>query len=133
MSELYEKSLLKLELDRVLEQLAERAGSELGKIACRNLRPTSDLEDVQALLDQTSAACDLSTKKGYPHFYDAQDVSFALERADMGGALNPKELLRIAGTLRCARTVKGYTAEDEAATVLDGMFMSLSPNKYMEY
>ena len=132
MSELYEKSLLKLELDRVLEQLAERAGSELGKIACRNLRPTSDLEDVKALLDQTTAACDLSTKKGYPHFYDAQDVSFALERADMGGALNPKELLRIAGTLRCARTVKGYTAEDEAATVLDGMFMSLSPNKYLE-
>ena len=132
MSELYEKSLLKLELDRVLEQLAERAGSELGKIACRNLRPTSDLEDVQALLDQTTAACDLSTKKGYPHFYEAQDVSFSLERADMGGALNPKELLRIAGTLRCARTVKGYTAEDEAATVLDGMFLSLTPNKYLE-
>ena len=132
MSELYEKSLLKLELDRVLEQLAERAGSELGKIACRNLRPTSDLEDVQALLDQTTAACDLSTKKGYPHFYEAQDVSFSLERADRGGALNPKELLRIAGTLRCARTVKGYTAEDEAATVLDGMFMSLSANKYLE-
>ena len=132
MSELYEKSLLKLELDRVLEMLAERAGSELGKIACRNLRPTSDLEDVQALLDQTTAACDLSTKKGYPHFYEAQDVSFSLERADRGGALNPKELLKIAGTLRCARTVKGYTAEDEAATVLDGMFMSLSPNKYLE-
>ena len=132
MSELYEKSLLKLELDRVLEQLAERAGSELGKIACRNLRPVSDLEEVQALLDQTTAACDLSTKKGYPHFYDAQDVSFSLERADRGGALNPKELLRIAGTLRCARTVKGYTAEDEAATVLDGMFMSLTPNKYLE-
>ena len=132
MSELYEKSLLKLELDRVLEMLAERAGSELGKIACRNLSPTSDLEDVQALLDQTTAACDLSTKKGYPHFYEAQDVSFSLERADMGGALNPKELLRIAGTLRCARTVKGYTAEDEAATVLDGMFMSLTANKYLE-
>ena len=31
MSELYEKSLLKLELERVLEQLAERAGSELAK------------------------------------------------------------------------------------------------------
>ena len=132
MSELYEKSLLKLELDRVLEQLAERAGSELGKIACRNLRPVSDLGEVQALLDQTTAACDLSTKKGYPHFYDAQDVSFSLERADRGGALNPKELLRIAGTLRCARTVKGYTAEDEAATVLDGMFLSLTPNKYLE-
>ncbi len=132
MSELYEKSLLKLELDRVLEMLAERAGSELGKDACRNLRPVSDLEDVQALLDQTTAAADLSTRKGYPNFYEAQDVSFSLERADRGGALNPKELLRIAGTLRCARVVKGYTAEDESPTVLDEMFKCLTPNKYLE-
>ncbi len=132
MSELYEKSLLKLELDQVLEMLAERAGSELGKDACRKLRPVSDLEEVQALLDQTSAAADLSTKKGYPNFYEAQDVSFSLERADRGGALNPKELLRIAGTLRCARVVKGYTAEDEAPTVLDEHFKCLSPNKYLE-
>ncbi len=132
MSELYEKSLLKLELDRVLEMLAERAGSELGKEGCRNLRPVSDLEEVQALLDQTSAAADLSTKKGYPNFYEAQDVSFSLQRADRGGALNPKELLRIAGTLRCARVVKGYTAEDEAPTVLDEHFKCLTPNKYLE-
>ncbi len=132
MSELYEKSLLKLELDRVLEMLAERAGSELGKDACRKLRPVSDLEEVQALLDQTSAAADLSTKKGYPNFYEAQDVSFSLERADRGGALNPKELLRIAGTLRCARVVKSYTAEDEAPTMLDEHFRCLTPNKYLE-
>ena len=78
MSELYDKSLLMLELERVLVMLAERAGSELGKIACRKLRPTSDLEDVQALLDQTTAACDLSTKKGYPLFNVAQDGSFSL-------------------------------------------------------
>ncbi len=132
MSELYEKSLLKLELDRVLEMLAERAGSEQGKEACRSLRPVSDLEDVRTLLDQTTAACDLSTKKGYPNFYEARDVSFSLERADRGGSLNPTELLRIAGTLRCARTVKGYTAEDEAPTVLDEMFKCLTPNKYLE-
>ncbi len=132
MSELYEKSLLKLELDRVLEMLAERAGSELGKAGCRALRPVSDLEEVQALLSQTTAACDLSTRKGYPNFYEAQDVSFSLERADRGGALNPKELLRIAGTLRCARVVRGYTAEDEAPTVLDELFKCLTPNKYLE-
>ena len=119
MSELYEKSLQKLELDRVLEMLAERAGSEMGKQVCRALRPTSDLEEVQERLDQTSAACDLSTRKGYPNFYEAQDVTASLERADRGGSLSTKELLRIAGVLRCARVVKGYTAEDEAPTVLD--------------
>ena len=52
MSELYEKSLQKLELDRVLEMLAERAGSEMGKEVCRRLKPTSDLEEVQERLDQ---------------------------------------------------------------------------------
>ena len=39
MSELYEKSLHKLELPLVLEQLAECAGSEAGKEACRHLWP----------------------------------------------------------------------------------------------
>ena len=56
MSELYEKSLLKLELDQILELLAQCAGSEEGKSACLRLRPTSDLEDVQNLLEQTTAA-----------------------------------------------------------------------------
>ena len=63
MSELYEKSLAKLELDKVLEMLAECAGSEEAKTACRGLRPVSNLEDVKARLAETTAASDLSTKK----------------------------------------------------------------------
>ena len=78
MSELYEKSLLKLELDKVLEMLAECAGSRGGKEACLRLRPISDLEDVQALLDETTAASDLCTRKGNPAFGDVQDVSASL-------------------------------------------------------
>ena len=132
MSELYEKSLLKLELDQVLALLAECAGSSQGKDACLRLRPSSDLEDVQAMLDETSAASDLSTRKGYPNFGDVHDVSAALERADRGGALQPIELLRIAGVLRCARTVKGYVSEDEKKTVIDPLFQALTANKYLE-
>ncbi len=132
MSELYEKSLMKLELNRVLDMLADRAGSEGAKAACRNLRPSSDLEEVQALLDQTTAACNMSTRKGYPAFGDAKDVSASLERADRGGTLSPKELLGIGGVLRCARTVKAYIADDEEPTVLDGMFKCLTANKYLE-
>ena len=132
MSELYEKSLLKLELDQVLQLLADSAGSPEGKGVCLNLRPTSDLEEVQALLDQTTAASELSTRKGYPGFVEVRDVSDSLERADRGGCLQPKELLGIAGVLRCARTVKGYCAEDEKPTVLDPLFHSLTANKYLE-
>ena len=68
MSELYEKSLIKLELDQVLELLAECAGSSEGKDACRRVRPSSDLEDVQAMLAETTAASDLCTRKGNPNF-----------------------------------------------------------------
>ena len=132
MSELYEKSLAKLELDKVLEMLAECAGSEEAKTACRGLRPVSDLEDVKARLAETTAASDLSTKKGYPGFGDVKDVSASLERADRGGCLQPKELLEIGGVLRCARTVKSYVAEDEKPTVLNPLFGALTPNKYLE-
>ena len=132
MSELYEKSLIKLELDQVLALLAECAGSQGGKEACQSLHPTSDLEDVQELLGQTTAAADLCTRKGNPVFGDVMDVSAALERADRGGSLQPAELLRIAGVLRATRSMKGYVAEDESATVLDGLFRSLTPNKYLE-
>ena len=132
MSELYEKSLLKLELDQVLYLLAECAGSGEGKDACRRLRPSSDLEDVRAMLAETTAASDLCTRKGNPNFGDVYDVSAALERADLGGSLQPKELLRIAAVLRCARTVKGYISEDEKKTVIDPLFQALSPKKYLE-
>ena len=50
MLNLYEKSLYKLELDQVLALLAECAGSEEGKLACRNLLPTSDLDDEATIL-----------------------------------------------------------------------------------
>ena len=132
MSELYEKSLLKLELDRVLDMLSSCAGSAGGKEACLRVRPNSDLEDVQLLLEQTSAAYDLCTRKGNPVFGDVTDVSASLERANLGGSLQPKELLRIAGVLRCARNIRGYVSEDDKATVLDSMFKALTANKYLE-
>lgn len=132
MSELYEKSLKKLELDQVLALLSECAGSEEGKAACLALRPVSDLEDVQAMLEETTAASDLCTRKGNPSFSEVRNITASLERAARGGSLQPKELLSIAGVLRCARTVKGYIAEDEKQTVLDPLFRSLIPNKYLE-
>ena len=132
MSELYDKSLIKLELDQVLAMLAECAGSSEGKAACLRLRPNSDLEEVQMLLEQTTAASDLCTRKGNPSFLDVKDVTESLERADRGGCLQPKELLSIGAVLRCTRTVKGYMAEDEKPTVLDALFHALIPNKYLE-
>ena len=132
MLELYEKSLYKLELDQILMQLAECAGSEEGKVACRNLLPTADLEDVIDLLAETTAASDLCTRKGNPSFSGVTNVASSLERAQRGGTLHPAELLQIAAVLRCTRSIKGYISEDDKETVLDPLFHMLIPNKYLE-
>ena len=132
MFELYERSIVKLELNQVLSQLSDCAGSSLGKAACLNLKPTSDVEDVRALLAQTTAASDLTTIKGNLNFSGVCDVTASLERAERGGCLQPKELLEIAGVLRCTRTVKAYTEDDEQKTVLSELFGILVPNKFLE-
>ncbi len=132
MSELYYKSMEKLELGRVLEMLAQCAGSQDGKSACLNLRPTSDLDDVLAMLRETSDACAMSAVQGNPSFSDVKNVDAALERADRGGCLSTTELLRIAGVLRGARTVKSYWNEDDAPNSLTTLFQMLTPNKYLE-
>ena len=132
MSELYEKSQLKLELDRVLSMLADCAGSTDGKTTCLALVPISDLEQVQMLLAETTAASTLSTQKGYPNFANVKDVSASIDRAERGGALQPRELLDIAGVLRSTRNVKGYISEEEEENILTPMFRMLTPNKYLE-
>ena len=132
MSDLYEKSLQKLELPQVLQLLSACAGSIGGKEACLRLSPVTDLEEVELLLQQTTAASTLCARNGNPVFGDVTDVSASLERAERGGALQPKELLRIAGILRCARTTQGYVSEDDEKTVLDSLFKALTPNKYLE-
>ena len=132
MSELYSKSMIKLELDKVLQLLAACAGSADGKKSCLQLLPTEDPDDVRILLEETTSASDLSTRKGYPGFSGAQDVSEALGRADRGGSLLPVELLQIAGVLRCIRNVYQYGTDEEIPTVLNRLFLSLTPNKYLE-
>ncbi|MBR4194122.1 MAG: endonuclease MutS2 [Oscillospiraceae bacterium] len=132
MTELYEKSLQKLELTRILELLAQSAVSSEAKERCLKLTPVSDREDVLNLQTQTSDACRLIDLRSSPAFQDVQDVRASLDRADRGGCLNPKELLQIAGVLRCARSAKEYYDGACANTSLDWMFAALTPNRYLE-
>lgn len=132
MSDLYDRSLLKLELDKVLSLLAECAGSTEGKAACLQLRPVSDIEDVKLLLEETSTASNMCTQRGNPGFSELKDISAVLERADMGGCLQPKELLDVAGVLRCTRNVKAYSSDEDDFSALTSLFSMLTPNKYLE-
>ena len=132
MSELYEKSLVKLELDGVLDLLAAQAVSDAAKEVCRNLKPETDAEEVRRLQEQTTAACKLISLKGSPSLGGIRDVGASLDRARRGGSLTPGELLKIASSLRVARTVKAYADTDAVSSCLDVYFWELTANKYLE-
>ena len=128
-----EKSYITLELPAVLEMLAAQAESELGKAAARELQPSANPEEVRRRLTETSDAARLMTLRGSPSFSGARDIRPALERARLGGALNTRELLDIAGLARCARLCKAYLAEEKnEKTSIDSLFHALRANKYLE-
>ena len=131
MSELFEKSIQVLELPRVLERLAGCAVTDEGRERCLALRPMTDLDDVERAQKETSAAVKMVILRGTPGFSGIRPVAASLQRADMGGSLNTRELLDIAAVLRAARTAGDYGAGEEK-NAISHLFRSLTPNKFLE-
>ena len=131
MSELFEKSIQTLELPRVLEMLAACAVTDEGKERALALRPMTDLDDVRLAQEETTAAVKLLVVRGTPAFGEVKPVAASLQRADMGGSLNTRELLEIAGVLRAARTAGEYGAGEEK-TPISHLFHALTPNRFLE-
>jgi len=130
--ERFEKSMQTLELPRVLELLSHEAVTDEGKERALALRPLTDPNDVERALAETSAAVDLVSLRGAPSFGGVKPVAASLQRADMGGALNTRELLGIAAVLRCARNCIEYGAGGQEKTPLDPLFRGLIANRYLE-
>ncbi len=132
MNELYEKSLKTIELPAVLSLLAERAVSEGAKQAALALRPSADERQVRERLAETTDAKKLLETKGSPSFAGLKDVRSSLARADLGGMLNTRELLDIAGVLFCARSLSSYGSGRGETGTLGRLFASLMPNRFLE-
>ena len=131
MSNLFEKSMNTLELPKVLAMLAECAVTLEGKERCAATRPMTDPDDVQRALEETSAALKMLVMHGTPGFSGVRPVAANLQRADMGGSLNTRELLEIAAVLRSARNAQEYGAAGEK-NVISHLFDCLTPNRALE-
>ena len=133
MTDRLEKSIQPLELPRVLDMLADQAVTEEGKDKARRLRPETDPVEVTALLAETTAAVEKMVLGGSPAFAGVRPVAGSLQRANMGGSLNTRELLDIAKVLAAARSAKEYGEGDaEKKTPIDVLFHSLRPNRFLE-
>ena len=125
-----QKTLTKLEFDKIISLLEEEAGSFRGRQLCRRLKPMTNLEKINTLQEQTAAAFTRIVRKGRISFGDASPVEESMKRLEVGGALSISELLRICRLLANAARVKSYGRHDtqeDSADCLDSFFEQLEP------
>ena len=125
-----QKTLTKLEFDKITALLEEEAGSFRGRQLCRRLKPMTDLGKIDTFQEQTAAAFTRIVRKGRISFGDAMPVEESMKRLEVGGALTSSELLRICRLLANAARVKSYGRHDtqeDASDCLDAYFDQLEP------
>lgn len=103
-----EKSLRVLEYYKIIEKLEEQASSALGKAICRSLMPSTEQDEIQQNIAETSEAVELMMKYSNPPMGPIYDLSHAVKMSEIGGMMMPGQLLQVSDTLRTARTLKSY-------------------------
>ncbi len=128
-----DKNFKTLELDIILEKLANECTCDDAKDMALSLKPCTDLNEVELLLSQTEDAFSLLARFGGPSFSGLKNVNNPLHRAAAGGSLNPKELLDIGYCLRSIRALDEWHGHCSGVrTKLDFFFEGITTNKYLE-
>ena len=125
-----QKTLTKLEYDKIIALLEEETSSFRGRQLCRKLKPMTDLAKINTYQEQTAAAFTRIVRKGRISFGDAAPIEESMKRLEIGGALNITELLRISRLLANASRAKSYGRHDtqeDASDCLDAYFDMLDP------
>ena len=125
-----QKTLSKLEFDKISALLEEEASSFRGRQLCRRLKPMTDLNKIDTYQEQTAAAFTRIVRKGRISFGDAAPIEESMKRLEIGGALSISDLLRISRLLSNPARVKSYGRHDtqeDSADCLDAYFDQLEP------
>ena len=118
-----------LELDRVLEMLAEQATCAASKELALRLEPCDNYRDAADALQRTADINTLTARYGTPGLGGIQDCTGALQRAKLGSRLSAGEILQVARVLRTVRTIKKWRGQGETA---DDLFHVLAPVEGLE-
>ncbi|MBM6855731.1 endonuclease MutS2 [Mediterraneibacter glycyrrhizinilyticus] len=125
-----QKTLTKLEYDKIAALLEEEASSFRGRQLCRRSKPLTDIDKINTLQEQTAAAFTRIVRKSRISFGDAAPIEESMKRLEIGGALSISELLRISRLLANTARVKSYGRHDtqeDSADCLDAYFDCLEP------
>lgn len=118
------KSLSTLEFYKITDQLVSYACCDGAKKILRNLKPMTDITDINLRLDETNDALSRIFQKGTVDFSQTKDIRTSVARLKVGSSLNISELLNISAILSCAKHVKDYYEHREDS--ISGMLENLA-------
>ena len=124
-----QKALITLEYTKIITQLESHAASPLGKSLCRDLVPSSDLEEVRTWQAQTTDAADRVRLKGTVSFSGLRDIGSSLKRLEIGSSLSISELLSISSVLTVTARAKAYGRQDIPENTFTPRFPGQQPPK----
>lgn len=124
-----QKALKTLEYTKIITQLESHAASPLGKSLCRNLVPSSDLEEVRTWQAQTTDAADRVRLKGTVSFSGLRDIGSSLKRLEIGSSLSISEMLSISSVLTVTARAKAYGRQDIPENTFTPRFPGQQPPK----
>ena len=132
-----EKTLRVLEYNKIIDILKDNTESSLGKELVSQIKPLTDLDEIDNRQKETEEALELIIKRGTPPLYGIHDVRGEIKRAEIGGTLGPGSLLKISDSLRVVRSLKNYlkeTREDKNGNypVVGNLINELSVFEYIE-
>ncbi len=123
----------KLELDKILELLANETVSDFCREKALKIAPARDFDTIKQELQKTDDAFTLSAKFGTPHFRKIPEISASLKRAETGSSLSFRELLDAAKVLReTAVLCDWYSQCENMENSLAEYFRGLTPIKPLE-
>ena len=101
-------TLSKLEYQQVLDKLARECRYSVAAVRARELRPSSNPQQVEQMLATTAEAARLLVQ--FPAFTigGARDIRELIHKAERGFRLQPDEFLRLIDTLRASREVRNH-------------------------
>lgn len=107
-----------LEFHKIIELLAQRTTSSLGRELAEELKPVSKAELVQERIEETQEARDIMAAVPNVPLGGIRDIRKVVKRAELGAVLDPSELLSIASVLYASRRMKHFFHELPVETPL---------------
>lgn len=129
-----EKTLKALEFNKILAEIASKASSVPAREAIMEIRPYTDPNYIEELLDEVAEADKIAFEYATNLSFAFDDIGAILDKAEVMSVLTMGELLRVSKMLRVAYSVKNSIAKvpDDSLTRIKRIAASVYTDKELE-